>query len=147
MRAFRITFVLVGLVGLGMLAGGVISIIHKESGTPARATVTGCQQVIGARTTTYDCSGSWVEGGSLIGGNGHVVLGSIDDAGPSDVGKTISVRVSGDHAYTPSLRVPIILLVLGLLMALGAVFYLIVGGRQMRRTAQHPQGPSSPSRI
>jgi hypothetical protein len=71
-----------------------------------------------------------VVGGSLVGGGGHVVLGSIDDANPSDIGKTIDVRVSGDHAYTASLRVPIILLILGLLIALGSLVLVTTAGRQ-----------------
>jgi hypothetical protein len=125
----RAIFVVVGLCGLGLIAGGVTSIVHKESGEATRATVTDCQKVIGQHTT-FECNGSWVEGGDLVGGNGHVVLGNIDDATPSDVGKTIDVRVSGDHAYTPSLRVPIILLVLGVLIAGASVAVAIGAGRQ-----------------
>lgn len=133
----RGVFLLVGLVGLGLMAGGVISIIHKESGMKARATITECH-LLASRYTTYQCDGSWVEGGSLVGGRGHVVLGVVDDAEPSQIGKTIDVRVSGDHAYTPSLRVPIILLVLGGLLALGGPALLIAAGRQPPR----PQIPT-----
>jgi hypothetical protein len=125
-------FAVVALAGLGMIAGGIVSIIHKESGMKARATVTACQ-LTGSRYTTYTCEGTWVEGGSLVGGNGHVVYGVIDDAEPSDIGKTLDVRVSGDQAYTPSLRVPIILLILGGLLALGSLVITIAAGRQSPR--------------
>jgi hypothetical protein len=132
-RALLITrgvFLATALVGLGMIAGGVTSIIHKESGAKAKATIASCQQVFSTHTTTYDCYGTWVEGGSLVGGNGHVVYGPVDDAEPSDIGKTLDVRVSGDHAYTPSLRVPIILLVLGGLIAIGSVVLAVAVGRR-----------------
>ncbi len=128
----RATFLVVGLGGLGMIAGGVTSIVHKESGMEAQATITGCH-LLNDFHSTYQCDGSWVEGGSLVGGNGHVVLGVVDDAEPSDIGKTIDVRVSGDEAYTPSLRVPIILLVLGGLLALGSVVLAVAVGRQPAR--------------
>jgi hypothetical protein len=129
MKLLRGIFLLVALVGVAMLAGGILSIAHKESGARARATVTGCH-VIAGKNATSECDGSWVVGGSLVGGGGHVVLGSIDDANPSDIGKTIDVRVSGDHAYTASLRVPIILLILGLLIALGSLVLVTTAGRQ-----------------
>lgn len=129
MKPIRVIFLVIALGGLGMIAGGTISIVHKESGTPARATVTGCHRV-GGKNTTFQCDGSWVQGGSLVGGRGHVVLGTVDDAEPSDIGKTIDVRVSDGHAYTPSLRVPVILLVIGLLLALGSLALVIAAGRQ-----------------
>jgi hypothetical protein len=132
----RAIFVVTALVGLGLIAGGVASIIHKESGAKAQAKIASCQQVFSTHATTYDCYGTWIEGGSLVGGNGHVVYGLVDDAEPSDIGKTLSVRVSGDHAYTESLRVPIILLVLGALMAIGSVVLVIAVGRQGRASSE-----------
>jgi hypothetical protein len=133
-------FVVTALVGLGMIAGGVASIIHKESGAKAKAKIASCQQVYTTHATTYDCYGTWVEGGSLVGGNGHVVYGLVDDAEPSDIGKTLNVRVSGGHAYTESLRVPIILLVLGLLIALGSPVLVVAAGRRRRREATSTPG-------
>jgi hypothetical protein len=50
----------------------------------------------------------------LVGGEGHVVRGTVDGASADDVGKTIDVRLAGGRAYTTSLRIPIILLTLGL---------------------------------
>jgi hypothetical protein len=125
----RLIFLVTGLVGAGMVAGGAVSIVHKESGQPARATVASCQQ-IGVRYTSFQCEGSWVEGGALVGGGGHVVYGVIDDATPSDIGRTLAVRVSGEHAYTLSLRVPIILVAVGLAIALGSILLVVATGRQ-----------------
>lgn len=62
-----------------------------------------------------------VVGGSLVSGHGHVVTGSIDGASSGDVGKTLDVTIGGNHAYTRSLRLPIVLLVIGLLVAVGGI--------------------------
>jgi hypothetical protein len=67
-----------------------------------------------------------VAGGSLVGGNGHVVHGTIDGASHGDIGKGIEVRLSGDRAYTTSLRLPIILFCIGLAVA-------VLGGNEVRK--------------
>ena len=105
------------LVGLGLVGGGVFLIVQRETGERVKATVTSC-----TGSGKYEsCDGSWIAGGSLVGGNGHVVLGTIDGATRSDIGKTLDVTVDGDRAYTRSLRTPIILLVLGTLVAAGGI--------------------------
>ena len=113
-------FVVTALFGLGMGGAGIAEIASKESGTKARVKVTGCSYNEELKGGTYQCQGVWVSGGALVGGNGHVVIGSIDDADPSEIGKTITARVSGDSAYTPSLRVPILLIIFGVLMIGGS---------------------------
>ena len=100
------------LGGLGMVAGGVYQVIVRETGERATARVTECHKS-GGRYRSDVCSGTWVSGGSLLAG-GHVVLGTIDGADSGDLGDRIEVRLSGSRAYTTSLRVPIILIVLGL---------------------------------
>jgi hypothetical protein len=88
------------LGGLGMVAGGVYQVIVRETGTRASARVTECHKS-GGRYRSDVCSGTWV-------------------ADSGDLGRTIDVRLSGDRAYTTSLRVPIILIVIGLgIAALG----------------------------
>jgi hypothetical protein len=67
------------------------------------------------------CTGAWVVGGSLLG-NGHVVLGTIEGATNDDVGHTLKLRIHGGTAYVRSLRLPIILFVLGLFIA-GTLLY------------------------
>jgi hypothetical protein len=96
----------------------VYQVIVRETGERASARVTECHKS-GGRYRSDVCSGTWVAGGSLLAG-GRVVLGTIDGADSGDLGRTIDVRLSGDRAYTTSLRVPIILIVIGLgIAALG----------------------------
>lgn len=115
MRANVLGRLLLGLVflgGLGMLGGGVFLVVVQVTGEPAQARITDCHKS-GGRYRSDVCDGTWVAGGSLLAG-GRVVLGTVDGADPGDIGRTIDVRLSGDRAYTTSLRVPIVLIVLGL---------------------------------
>jgi hypothetical protein len=130
MRALRIIFAVVALVGLGLVGAGVVLIVHRDTDARARATITECEQVTGTAHADFECSGSWVVGGALVGGAGHVVLGPVEGAEPSDVGKTLDVTIRGDHAYTRSLRIPIILLIIGLLLVGGSVWVVIGAARQ-----------------
>jgi hypothetical protein len=118
------------LGGLGMVAGGVYQVIVRETGERATARVTECHKS-GGRYRSDVCSGTWVAGGSLLAG-GHVVLGTIDGADSGDLGRTIEVRLSGDRAYTTSLRVPIIVIVIGLGIAALGVRLLTTFVRQRR---------------
>ena len=64
-------------------------------------------------------------GGSLVSGNGHVGIGSIDGADSGDVGKTIDVRIHGtDHATVPDVKNAIVLWALGGLVLFGGLFLL-----------------------
>jgi hypothetical protein len=100
------------LAALACLGGGVFLIVQRETGTRAQALVTDC--AVSGRAT--HCTGTWIVGGDLLGGNGQVQVGSVEGATSSDVGNTIDVTVSGDTAYSRSLVLPIMLLVLGLLL-------------------------------
>ena len=120
------------LPALGMLAGGIFEIVVLTTGTPARARIIECHDV-GGKYRVKSCTGTWVTGGGLVGGNGHVVTGTVDGASADDVGHTTAVRLAGDRAYITSLRVPIILLVLGLGGVVVAVRLLPAASR--RRTA------------
>jgi hypothetical protein len=128
MKAVRITFGVVGLIGLGLLGGGIFLIVQRETGTRAKATVTECEPTSASRYGGYECTGTWISGGDLVGGNGQVVIGTVEGAEPNNVGKTMEVTVSGDRAYSTSLRLPIVLLAIGLLMAAGSVFLVIKAG-------------------
>ena len=104
------------LIGLGFLAGAYFSYIDQNTGPEATARVSDCSGNYGRYSSGVVCQGTWVVGGALVGGNGHVVVGEVQDANESDAGHTISVHLHGDTAYPTknSLRVPIIFLVLGL---------------------------------
>lgn len=105
--------VFLGLGALGMAAGGVYLLVVQFTGTPAKATVTECVLDPDSRYATYDCTGTWVTGGSLVGGNGHVVVGTVDGVDNTDVGKTVNVRLAGDEAYEQSLVLPLVLMGFG----------------------------------
>ena len=136
-----IVVIVVLLSGLGLLAGGIFEIVVLETGTPAKARVIECHSV-GGRYRSYSCTGTWVTGGRLVGGNGHVVIGTVDGATRHDIGRTIDVRLAGNRAYTTSLRVPIILLVLGL-GSLGLAVQLLRSALRRPAPQATPSGPAT----
>ena len=130
-RALGILLVaLVFLGGLGMLGGGIFLVVVQVTGEPATARITECHDS-GGRYHSDVCQGTWVAGGSLLAG-GRVVIGTVDGADSGDIGKTIDVRLSGDRADTPSLRVPVILLVIGAALTAFGVRLLVIARRRPR---------------
>jgi hypothetical protein len=136
LNAFGITCLALGVVFAVVLcaAGGWLTVVQL-TGTQTTATVTDCVQDIDSRSGSYDCNGTWVAGGDLVFGNGHVEVGTVQGAEPSDIGKNLEVRLSGDEAYTESLLLPIIIGGLGLVMMALTVFALI---RAVRRPSSSP---------
>jgi hypothetical protein len=104
------------LIGLGFLAGAYFSYADQNTGPEVMAKVSTCSGSYGRYSSGVVCQATWVVGGALVGGNGHVVLGEVEDADDSDAGHTITVHLHGDTAYPTKggLRVPIIFLVLAL---------------------------------
>jgi hypothetical protein len=119
------------LLAVGLLGGGVFILATQQTGDRAQAIVTDCARVIRGGY----CSGTWVAGGDLVGGEGRVVSGTIEGAGPGDVGKTLDVRLSGDRAYSTSMRLPLILIGSGLVAAVLVVF-------EMRKARRVPAPPA-----
>jgi hypothetical protein len=104
------------LVGAGMTFGAYATYRDQHSGTPGKARVASCTGRTGRYGGGIHCSGTWVTGGSLLDG-GRVVFGHIENAGRSDIGDTVDVRIhGGDHATIPNIRVTIILALLGIPM-------------------------------
>jgi hypothetical protein len=108
--------VLIVVMTLAFLGGGAFILFVQQTGTKTQATVTTCD-VKRIRHTTIHCIGTWTVDGS-------VKTGTIDGANPDDEGNTIDVRLNGGRAYTTSLRLPIILIVIGLLFAAGGAWEL-----------------------
>jgi hypothetical protein len=123
--------ILSAVLALVLLGGGVFILYTQRTGEPAQAKVTACDH---SRRSVV-CSGTWVAGGNLVTGEGHLVRGTIDGAGTADVGKTIDVRLSGDRAYTTSMRLPLILLGGGVTVIILALFEL----RRYRRASARPR--------
>ena len=108
------------IIAAALMAGGAFLLVQRETGTRARATVTRCVHAGGAKSSHTTCTGTWVTGGS-VGAGGQVHVGEIDGADSGDIGKTIDVTVSGDHAYSRSIVLPLVLIGCGVLPLLGAV--------------------------
>jgi hypothetical protein len=105
------------LIGIAFLAGAYFSYVDENTGPEAMATVASCTGSYSSKVGSgVVCQGTWIVGGALVGGNGHVVFGDILDANYSDIGHTISVHLHGGDAYSTedSVRVPVIFLVLAL---------------------------------
>ncbi|MEZ5296558.1 MAG: hypothetical protein R2697_09905 [Ilumatobacteraceae bacterium] len=135
----RVVGVLVWLVVLAipaaLVGGGVFLLYQAAWGTPVEATVLSCDTTGGvfggASTYGTDCVAEWEIDGRLVvggfnGGNGE-----------SDVGKTVDATVRGDTAYSRSIVLPIVLLVLGLPF-LAVPFFAI--RRAFRRRRQSAAG-------
>jgi hypothetical protein len=121
------------LLSLGLLGGGAFILITQQTGERSTATVTDCEEV---RRSAVTCSGTWIAGGALVGGPGQVVSGTIEGAGSDDLGRTLDVRLSGDRAYTTSLRLPLILIAAGLTAA-------VLAGFEQRRHLRAVAPPAS----
>jgi hypothetical protein len=136
----KLCIVFLLLAVLAMSVAGVYLMVVQFTGTAARATVTECVQDTDARypSVSFDCTGTWVTGGSLVGGTGHVVVGTVDGVDPSDVGKTIDVRLAGGEAYAESLVLPILLMALGFPSAalIGFLLFRVQRRQTMTRRAR-----------
>jgi ABC-type Na+ efflux pump permease subunit len=117
------------LVALGVGAGltGVSQIKTRATGEKTTARVTDCELGGTSKSRSVNCTGSWVTGGKLVGGSGHVVVGRVEGASDDDAGKTIPVRLSSDgqKAYTPSLATPIVYVAVGLAFLALGLFLLV----------------------
>ncbi len=131
------------LIGLGFLAAAYFSYVDQNTGPEVMANVSSCSGSNGRFSSGVVCQATWVAGGALVGGNGHVVLGDLEDADDSDAGHTISVHLHGDTAYPTknSLRVPIIFVVLAVPALYIGVRALVFGAPKSwggRRAPRHP---------
>jgi hypothetical protein len=119
--------ILVGLaivMAAGFGAGGVHELHQATHGEQVNVLVTDCHFVSSGQHGTEECNGSWVEGGSLVGGNGHVVLGPANNVNSNDIGKHVTMRAHGGSAYAESVRLPVILFVIAFLaLAFGGFMF------------------------
>jgi hypothetical protein len=99
-------------IPLASIGGGVFLLYQRAWGTRVEATVLECGLSgginSGASTYRQDCTASWTI-------DGHEVVGGFSGGnGDSDVGHTVDATVRGDTAYSRSLLLPVILILLGL---------------------------------
>jgi hypothetical protein len=95
---------LIQLMGLGFLYGSGSLIYRQKTGEKTTATVTDC---VTRRKSGDVCTGTWMAADGF-----H--RGTIEGANHRDLDQRIPVAAWGDRAVTPSLRLPIILAVVGL---------------------------------
>jgi hypothetical protein len=100
------------VTGFVMVGGGIFELVVQRTGVATLAQITDCHEVLVSRYPSVTCSGTWTTGDLL--GDGHVVLGTVDGATERDIGRAMPVRLWGDRAYAESMRLPIILIALGL---------------------------------
>src|SRR5665213_316305 len=110
--------IVAAVVAVVMIWAGVFLLVQRQTGPRAMATVDDCVTTGSGKYQSTHCTGTWIIGGSLLEG-GHVVVGTINDADQSQVGKTIEVTLRGDEAYTRDLILPLMLLGFGLVPAAG----------------------------
>ena len=143
-------FAVVGLIlmAAGLIVPGIFFLVQRETGTRGVATVDSCDATGTGRFERTECSGTWVVGGSLLD-KGSIVVGTIQGAEDSDVGKTIDVTLSGDQAYSRDPKLPLLLIGFGL-VALAFAVFIVVGYFRQRRAAvaaaggvQAPDGGAS----
>jgi hypothetical protein len=122
-KAGTVASVVVIMIGMAaaLLWPGIFFLVQRQTGVRAMATVDECKTHGAGRYERTHCTGTWVVGGSLLDG-GHIVVGSINGADQSDVGKTLDVTLRGDEAYTRGLALPLLLIGLGLVPVAAAIF-------------------------
>lgn len=122
--------------GAGMLAGSVITYQDAHSGRPGKVRVTDCTGGATKYGGGIRCTGTWVAGGALVGGNGHVVIGTVENAGYGDLGDVVDVRFHGARATKTSGSPTVILAVLGLLVLGGGVYFAVLWWGSVRPTGE-----------
>lgn len=120
--ALLVAFFFVG--GLGFIAAATWSYLDEHSGPAAQAKVTRCVESGTGKGSNLFCDGTWTV-------DGRTVSGSVFNGRKGDVGKTISVRLHGNHASKPMLWISIALAVMGLL-TLGVGVMVMLRLRQLR---------------
>ncbi len=134
-RAGALIIIAAVLIAATMIGSGVFLLGQRQTGTRAVTTVGDCQTSGGGRYRSVHCTGTWVVGGTLIGG-GHVVFGTITGVDADSVGKTIDVTLRGDTAYARGLALPLLLIGLGLIPGAGAVLFVRAGSRRGARASK-----------
>jgi hypothetical protein len=111
--AMRIAVWLILLaIPAALVGGGAWLLYQRGVGTRVEATVLSCDSSGHFRrfgsTFRTECVAEWTI-------DGETVVGNFEGGnGASDVGETVSATVRGDTAYSRSLVLPIVLIVLGL---------------------------------
>src|SRR3954453_19434908 len=122
--------------GLLMIGGAVWSYLDEHSGPEVQAKIIDCYSTRGAGKydNTY-CTGRWTL-------NNHTVTADVFNGKLSDEGKTLTVRVHGNHASKPELWVSIGLAIFGTVIL---AFGVWLTARMRRQGAAGPDDSTAPS--
>lgn len=108
--------------------GGYFTYADQRDGTPAVATVTDCTERL-AKYGGDICRGQWSTSG------GGTTTGTVEGVNHGDEGERVEVRVNGDRAVVPGMRLPIILWgIAAVILAFGG-FQIV---KDARLAAQRP---------
>lgn len=148
-RTLRPRQLLVAYLGLAFFAVSLLGpagylLYLQNSGPRARATVSDCETTGYGKYASTICTGSWIVGGDLIEGDGHVEVGTIQGVDEGDKGKTIDVTLHGGEAYSRGLGLPLILAGFGLL-SLALMLLIFVQQRRLRAQAAPATDPLDPN--
>ena len=129
----KLVFLAVIVVFAGFFAvGGYMTYRDQRDGVPAVATVTDCVERL-AKYGGDQCRGRWML-------DGRVGEGLVEGVNHGDEGKRVEVRVVGDRAVVPGMRLSIVLWsIAGIIFVLG-LYQLI---KDARRPAGGGAAPSS----
>lgn len=116
--------------GLGMIGGAVWTYLDEHSGTASTAHITECHTNRTGKYSGIYCSGTWKRGE-------RTVTGEVFNAGRSDIGKDVSVRLHGSRASKPQLSVSIALALFGV--------FILSFGIWLTARARRPGFASSPA--
>lgn len=122
MRAQLGFLVFIGLFAGFFAVGGLLTYRDQRDGTPAVAIVTDCTERL-AKYGGDRCRGTWVTDGGRTGS------GTVEGVNHGDEGERVEVRVTGDRAVVPGLRLPIVLWSI-------AAAILLLGGYQLVQDAR-----------
>lgn len=100
--------------------GGYLTYRDQRDGIPAVATITDCTERL-AKFGGDICRGRWTVGDPVFG-DGSFASGTVEGVNHGDEGKKVEVRVNGDRAVVPGMRLPIVLWsIAALILGFGAV--------------------------
>jgi hypothetical protein len=113
-RVRKIIFLfLVIASGIGLFYGGAQQIYKIQNGIRIEATVTDCRRL----RRSDVCDGNWFT-------DHRFYSGQIENADRDDLGKKIEIMVFNGNAIKPGYRIPVVLIVLGLLFEVfGFIFW------------------------
>ncbi|TGJ99559.1 hypothetical protein EHO59_17085 [Leptospira semungkisensis] len=102
-----ISWAIILTLSLGSIAGGSYLAYRQSVGTPGTAKVTSCKKIRRAET----CNGFWTF-------QGKIQMGEVENTNSDDIGNNVDVRITEGYAIRPSLRLPIVLYSIGIVVLL-----------------------------